>query len=187
MSYIANVLEEYTVLHSNFETSRNYISMSHAASTLEEIVNDFKKGFQDTPQIRLRCYKGYQVERDMMQRINACFPNQVTDGGELVAFDGRVKGHPDFTFEGYPADIKSLPSEEHLPFVNEGKKISRKIFWQMQAYMLYARKEKALLIYEARDTGRIMDYWVKEQRSIQHEIDKKFSAAIAQLQPAVAP
>src|SRR5688572_27116849 len=136
MSFISEQIEKHMADISGFETRRDYISLSHVAQDQEEILKMFLDGFIDTHEIRRRCYKGYQMERDLLARIRAVFEftgGPFAPGGEIVAFDGLVKGHPDFRFEGNPSDCKSVPLDEHLP---EGK-LPRRVYQQMQGYLLY--------------------------------------------------
>lgn len=174
---ITEKLEAYTAAHSNFDTSRDYISMSHASSTVEEMINTYKNGFEDSLKIRLRCYKGYQMEKDLVDRIVRTFPAQVTLHQELTAFGGIVKGHPDFNFDLYPGDVKAVPLEEHLP----GYKLPRRVYSQVQAYMLYGKQSKALVVYEARDSGKLQHYWIEANPKFQKEIDDKFRTVIKEL------
>ena len=169
---ISESLLLYTAENSNYQLSRDYVSMSHASLTFEEIINQFRDGFPDSLETRLRCYKGYQLERDLMERLKNVFGNRVTTGIEYSAFDGMVKGHPDFCFDGFPADCKSVLMDDWLP--KDGK-ISRKIYWQMQSYMMYGNKEKALVIFESRESGKLEDYWIRANKNIQTEINAKFS------------
>lgn len=177
MGQIATFLENYTCGISHFETSRDYISISHCALSIEEIVRQQRSGFDDTPGIRLRCYKGYQMEADLKQRIMFAFPAEYSQGGEVSAFDGRVKGHPDFRFNGFPGDCKSVPLDEHLP---QGR-VPRKVFYQMQGYMLYLDKNRALVIYESRETGKLIDFWLVAVPSVQEEIHTKFQMVLREL------
>lgn len=176
MVSIAQELEEFTASISNFDTERDYISMSHAALELPEIIKSIDSGFEDSLSIRLRCYKGYQMEKDLKQRISKKFPHNVITTVEYEAFDGIVKGHPDFLFNGYPGDCKTVPLEEYLP-ENE-RRLSRKIFYQMQTYMLYGKKDKALVIMEARDSGKLRDYWISANRNVMETIDHKYRQAV---------
>lgn len=182
MSEIAKRLEEFTAANSSFETSRDYISISHCSDTVEQMVETYFSGFEDSLQIRLRCYKGYQIERDLVGRIKKVFTNRIQAGHEISEYGGLVKGHPDFLFDGLPADCKSVPNDEHLPFATEGKRMPKKVYWQMQGYLFYMRKPKGLLIYEVRDTGKIMDYWVHANLEIGETIDRKFQMVIAEVQ-----
>ena len=176
MGYITEKLEAYTAENSNFDTSRDYISISHCALSVEEIVDQWNAGFVDTKDIRLRCYKGYQMERDLKTRMQIVFGARVETGHiELSAFDGLVKGHPDFNFDGFPADCKTVQIDDHLP----NGRVPRKVYWQMQGYMLYANKPKALVIYESRGSGKILDFWLDANLKIQEEIHDKFTQAIA--------
>ena len=178
MSYISELLQDYTCDHSSFEETRDYISMSYASLPKEEILRLFKETQKPDDLSLLRCYKGYQMEKDLKDRIFQVFHERVIDKPEIVAHEGLVKGHPDFRFDGFPADCKTVPLDDHLPIE---KKVSRKIYCQMQAYMLYDNKEKALVIYESRETGRIFDLWLRENKVIQAEIEEKYRWVVNQL------
>lgn len=174
MGQIATFLENYTCGISNFETSRSYISISHCGLSIEEIIEQQKQGFVDSPEIRLRCYKGYQMEADLKARIKGAFPDRYSVAVEASAFDGRVKGHPDFMFDGMPGDCKSVALDEHLP---QGR-VPRKVYWQMQGYMLYLNKGKSLVIYESRSTGKLLDFWIPANLTIQEQIHDKFEQVL---------
>lgn len=177
MSRISEELEAFTCANSKFETSRDYISMSHSSLSIEEIISMQTQGFTDSKEIRLRCYKGYQMESDLKDRIVKTFGSKIAFGVELSAFSGAVKGHPDFTFEGYPGDCKTVPLDEHLP----KDRVPRKVWFQMQAYMLYSGKSQALVIYESRETGRIKDFWLTPEQWVQKEINQKFTVVVSRL------
>lgn len=174
MGQIATFLENYTCNISHFETSRDYISISHCGLSVDEIFEQHTQGFSDTPDIRLRCYKGYQMEADLKARIKGAFPTRYKDGVEVSAFGGKVKGHPDFMFDGFPSDCKSVPLDEHLP---QGR-VPRKVYWQMQGYMLYLNTSTSLVIYESRATGKLLDFWISANLKIQEEIHDKFTEVI---------
>lgn len=181
MSEIAIKLEEFTAANSRFETSRDYVSISHCADTIDKMIETYYGGFEDSLEIRLRCYKGYQIEHDLIRRLKAVFTNRIQTGFEISEFDGLVKGHPDFLLDGMPADCKSVPNDEHLPFATSDKKIPKRAFWQMQGYLYYMKKDRGLLVYEVRDSGRIRDYTVKAVPAIGNEIDQKFRTVISEI------
>lgn len=174
MSDISIALEAYTAKNSSFETSRDYVSISHCYDSVEQMIQTYIHGFEDSLDIRLRCYTGYKCEHDMMNRIKATFGSRITQGGEISLYDGLVKGHPDFQFDAFPGDCKTVPLDEHLP---DGRMPNR-VFWQMQGYMLYMDKNKALVIYESKATGKIRDFWVPSNRTIQSQINDKFKAVV---------
>jgi hypothetical protein len=178
MSKIATTLEQFTASISQFETKRPYISLSNSIKTEEELLNEFLNGFQDGHEIRLKCYKGYQMERDLKARIEKCFCGHVGPAPEISVFNGLVQGHPDFLFDGYPADCKSVNLDEHLPI---NGKLPRKVYWQMQGYMLYMKAPKALVIYESRQSGFIRDFWIPANPPIQYQIDAKMRAVVSQI------
>lgn len=167
---IENILVDYTCMHSNYETYRDYVSLSHCALSVDEIVNQYWNGFKDTKEIRLRCYKGYQMEFDLLQRLSGAFPGRISGFNEISAYNGLVKGHPDFSFDDYPGDCKSVLKDEWIP---EPGKLPRKVYWQMQGYMLYSKKSIALVIYESRESGYIKVFWIDSNYWIFDKIDKK--------------
>lgn len=183
---ISQQLEAYTASISNFQPMRNYVSMSHAVEDAETLIRQYKEGYPDTLDIRLKCYKGYQWERDLMERMSQAFRTQVSipllpsedKDFELSAFSGLVRGHLDGKFEGYPLECKTVPLDEHLP--QEGK-VSKRIYWQLQSYMLYGHWPKALVIYESRETGHLRDWWIRENKAIQSAIYSKHCTVAAAL------
>jgi len=184
MSFISEQIEKHTADISGFETSRDYISLSHCANDKEEILRLFLEGFNPTHLIRLKCYKGYQMERDLIERVKQVFSftgGPYSAGGEIVAFDGLVKGHPDFCFEGHPADCKSVPEDKHLP---DPYKLPRRVYMQMQGYMHYGQHDRALVIYESRESGLINDYWIRANLAVQQEIDEKMKWCVGQIRKA---
>lgn len=175
MGEISKELEKFTCKNANFDTERGYISISHCSLSVSEILNQWHSGFTDTPEIRLRCYKGYQMERDLKQRMKSVYAELFNDNPiELTAFDGLIKGHPDFTFDGYPGDFKTVQIDDHLPI----DRLPKKVYWQMQGYMLYHKSNKSLVIYESRGSGKIMDFWVYANVKIQDQIHEKFSEVV---------
>lgn len=174
MSYISETIERVTASQSNFETKRDYVSISHCSLTIDEIIDQWNNGFKDSHEIRLRCYKGYQMEADLKRRIKEAYPDKYTEAPEVTAFGGIVKGHPDFCFDGFPGDCKAVAIDEHLPV----GRVPRKVYFQMQGYMLYMNKNKALVVYESRATGKLCDFWISANQAIQNEINDKFQQVV---------
>lgn len=178
--HITHLIEKHTAENSHFETCRNYVSLSHCHLPVDEIVNQNKNGFADNLRIRLKCYKGYQMENDLVKRLIQIFGNKIRLNAEIQAFDGLVKGHPDFLFEGYPGDCKSVLMDEWLP---DGR-LPRRVYWQMQGYMKYSTAEKALVVYESRETGIPKAFWIYANRAVQTEIDNKLTEAVKRIKEA---
>jgi hypothetical protein len=193
MLELAKSLEDYTARHSNFQTKRNYISLSHIALDDHELLKQWFQGFEDSYKIRLRCYKGYQMERDLIQRLISIYgkyepeckisTGKIKLGVEYSSPNGLFKGHPegeliiDRVDNAVPFDCKSVPLDEHLP---DGK-LPRKVYWQMQAYMLYGKKDKACVLYESRETGIIREYWLRPNTSVQADIQAKVNRVSAEI------
>jgi hypothetical protein len=118
------------------------------------------------------------MERDLRQRTSNAFPKEYVDfHPEISDFDGLVKGHPDFMWEGNPGDFKSVLKDEYLP---QGR-LPRRVYWQMQAYMLYSKKQSALVIYESKESGLISDYFIRANDAIMIEIDINFQILVKRI------
>lgn len=175
-------IEHYTAEHSNFDSSRDYISMSHSNLSVDDLVNQYESGFDDSLAIRLKCYKGYQMQKDLINRITAVFGDDITTDAEISAFNGIVRGPPDFMYNhpeyhGIPGDVKSVAMDAWLP----QDKVPYRVFCQMQAYMLYSATAHAMVIYESRETGKLVQYNITQSRKVQTEIDDKFRAVVHRL------
>ena len=121
---ITDRLIAMTAKNSRYETERSYVSLSHCALSVDEIIGQFQNGFKDTLPIRLKCYKGYQMEDDLIGRMSDTFGFRVHPFNEISAYDGIVKGHPDFGFEGDPGDCKSVLMDDWVP---EKGRLPRKV------------------------------------------------------------
>lgn len=150
--------------NSCFDSERNYVSLSNCAQTTRELIDQYNKGFQDSTAVRLKCYKGYQMERDLVNRLKMVYGDLISTGTEISIADGLVKGHPDFEFREYPGDCKSVLRDSWIP---DFRKLPRRVFWQMQAYMFYMKKNKSLVIYESRETGFLRVYLVFRNARVQ--------------------
>lgn len=91
---------------------------------------------------------------------------------ELIEYNGLIKGHPDFMFDQLPGDCKSVLLDNWLP--KDGK-IPTKVYFQMQAYMKACKEKKGILIYESRETGKVIDIVLKANKNIQDQIEKKYA------------
>lgn len=175
---IADLIIDWTCKNSNHQESRDYFGLSHASYTVDELVQMYQNGFLADVNAQLKYYKGYQMEADLLRRLIIVFGDRVQSGGEISAFGGLVKGHPDFRFDGAPGESKSVPLDGHLP---QPGRLPRRAFWQMQAYMFYARSDRGLIVYESRASGLIAAFWVQPVGRIQEEIDAKYRTAVERM------
>lgn len=176
---LENILLNYTLDNSNFETERNYISLSNCVLSVEDLIAQYRNGFSADDKGKLRCYKGYQMEADIVARIRLsliksnCKYNFQTNT-EISAFNGKVKGHPDFTLNYEPCDVKSVLKDDWIPI----NKLPKKVYWQMQGYMLFSNKDHALIVYESRESGIIKVFDLYKNTNIQTEIQIKMAKVV---------
>lgn len=166
---IHNDLLKFTLSNSNFDLKRDYVSMSHIHLPVESIIDIYKKGFETSPVIKLKCYKGYQMEHDILNRLKKIYGDKIKTHIEYSL--GYVKGHPDFELEGIPGDCKSVLMDEWLPTNH----IPKKVYWQMQGYLYLSTKLKGFLIYESRENGILKVLEVFKNDRIQNQIEQKIN------------
>lgn len=175
---IADALIAWTVAHSGYETRRDYIGLSGCSLSVDEIVHNYRNGFPASEMDHCKCYKGYQMEADLLRRLRLIFDDRIQFGGEISTFDGLVKGHPDFRLDGFPGDCKTVPLDEHLPD-SDGRRLPRRVFFQLQGYMAYSLKQRALVVYESRENGALRVFWLYRNARVQNQIHDTLSQAVA--------
>jgi hypothetical protein len=107
--------------------------------------------------------------------------NGFRDSHNVEVGKGLWKGHVEIVLDDIPTDCKSVPLDEHLP----QDRLPRRVYWQMQAYMLYGNWATGMIIYESRESGIIRDYLVAPNGSIQRQIEEKRKRIESQI-PSVA-
>ena len=167
---IKEALIDYTERISNFDTKRDYVSLSHCYLPIEKILEQFTKGFYVNGKTKLKCYKGYQMEEDLKRRMKHLFSNRIKEAEEIVAFNGLVKGHPDFQFDNLLGDCKSVLKDD---WIWDNGKIPNRVFYQMQGYMHYSDFKKSIIILESRESGLIQEYIINYNDRIGKEINEK--------------
>lgn len=173
MSYeygIIRPLEELTIQTSRFDERRNYISLSRIYLQPEILVDEFLKGRTANRKEKLKCYKGYQFEDDLLKRLKIVYPDDLKTGTELSIEDGLFKGHPDFEFKSYPGDCKSLNRDDYMPWDH---RISPKHFYQIQAYMMYSGKDKGYILYESQESGTLLCLSFQANERVQKNISER--------------
>lgn len=178
MKNISKYLISYTIEHSKFEEKRNYVSLSNSIKTAEELFNDYVNGYSTNETGKLKCYKGYQMENDMITRLIALYGERIETNCEISVFDGIVQGHPDLKLFGIYGDIKSVLKDEWIP----NGRLPRKVYYQMQGYMHYSGTKESIVIYESRESGLIADFIVKENIAVQDEIRRKMYQVFTMIQ-----
>lgn len=178
---IEQKLTDYTIAHSNYDEKRNYIGLSKIVEPVEKIIEHYQKGMFATDREKLKCYKGYQMEADLVLRLKKIYGNRIQLGKEkeIVAYNGNVKGHPDVWLDEISVDAKSFLKDEWLPKPKEN--LPSRIFWQMQGYMLYSNTDCSYVIFESRESGIIVCRKVLPYPKVQKQIDDKIKQALHEL------
>ena len=165
-------LTRYTIDYSRYEETRNYIGLSSIWDCPAAIINRYLHGNR-APGVRgrLKCYKGYQIEDDLVRRISELysFPDfKVERNKEIILFGGLVQGHMELTIDGIPIEVKSVPLDEHLP-----RGVPRKVLWQVNAYEKYLPQNRAIVVYESRESGLLRTFDIMADKEFGERIEKK--------------
>lgn len=168
---------------SKFEERRNYVSLSNIIKPVDDLVSDYVNGQTCDNAGRLKCRMGYWMERGLMERVLKLQYAQM--GYEIVvpSSNNLIKGHPDFKYAKCPGDCKSFLLDEYLP---DERKIPKKIYWQMNAYMLYDDADRSFLVCESRQSGMIKVITIRRNESVCNAIDEKCQLIINALQSIAA-
>lgn len=167
---IQNALIDYTVKNSCFDAHRNYIGLSQLHRCNREIWNAFFEGSTADLVAKLKCYKGYQMERDLVRRLQCVLEDEVFPGTlqDIIVYDGLVQGHPDFYLNGKPGDVKSVLFDNHVP--QHYSKIPARVLRQLQAYMYFLPASLGYVIYESRESGIIRVFSIPVNPYMQQQI-----------------
>jgi hypothetical protein len=172
MANLEQLIIEVSKKDSNFNQKRDYIGLSKIYKSVEELLQDHEKGLPFTDETLLKCGIGHIMERAMIERLKKIegftFNHEVT----VSQSKGLIKGHPDFKYFDVYGDIKSFALDNYMP-VNG--RVSRKIFFQANAYMLYSKTNKFIFICESRESGMIKVIEVFKSSLICDEIHWKVS------------
>lgn len=182
-------LTKYTVDHSRFEEARDYIGLSSIWDCPAAIINRYLHGNGD-PGVRgrLKCYKGYQIEDDIVDRLIAIYGNgrdafeRVKRDVEISLYGGLVKGHMELMIDGILVEIKSVPLDEHLP-----QKLARKVLWQVNAYMKYLPSGRCFVVYESRESGLFRVFEVMADKEFGERIERKVEQLVLHAKDGTTP
>jgi hypothetical protein len=166
-------LIDFTIFNSRFEHMRDYIGLSKIVEPAEELIKLYKTPIPARPEDKVKCYKGYQEELDIVRRLKCIYFERITQK-EISVYDGLVKGHPDCWLDAYPVDVKSFARDEYMPV----DRVNKRIYWQMQAYLLYSNSAKGFYVCESRESGLIKVIGANPNPVIQKMIDEKIQQVI---------
>lgn len=172
----------WTAENSGYDEHRNYIGLSTIADCPREI---YRRFFSPTPadvRSRLKTRASYEIEENLKNRFRKM--GVYREGREISLYNGLVKGHTDGEIWGRLLDIKTVPLEEHLPADNN---CPAKVFWQLQAYMLYGQWNSSIVLYFARDYGVHKFFYLRFSESFGERIENRLSRIIRAIETKSQP
>jgi hypothetical protein len=160
--------------HSNYETSRSYLSMSKIGHCPFQQYSDFVYGMPASQDSHLGAFLGYSYERMVKDILIGAQVMRTAAGRELKAeWDERLRGHTDGeTVDGDLIEIKSVNRHRFEIIEREGRALHDH-FEQVQMYMHFGKYQHCEIVYVCREDLHIMVVHVSYQRQVAEELVSK--------------
>lgn len=165
---LREMLDKETVLQCGHEERVGTLSMSWLDLSDEEILQRVKGDVQTDDRQKLKLYLGTLLKRGIRERLEkVCARGAVawTPPRLITAFDGKLTGHIDGAIDKVVVKIKTVPNEKILSEIKCRGKIPSKIECEINAFMLWGTFERAIVIYEERESGT---HWLTERFPNKH-------------------
>ncbi len=176
-------LIDWSVKNSGFEPGRDYIGLSGIGDCEVVIYERLRGGQRAGIDEQLKTRISYELEASLIERLKAMNLYQV---GETISLcNGLIQGHTDGLIAGREVlEIKTLEKAAYFP----GNGVpSRRITWQVQAYMHFLKRPWCHLIYLARDTGGIFCLGVRYDPKMGERIDTKIKRLVTAVKDVQRP
>jgi hypothetical protein len=162
-------LVDWSVKHSGFEPERDYIGLSGIGDCELEIYNRLRNGQRASIDAQLKTRISYELEGALITRFTEMGLYQ--PGETINLHGGLIQGHTDGLIAG--REILEIKTLEKAVFFPGAGVPSRRIVWQVQAYMHLLHRPWTHVVYLARDTGGIFCLGVKYDPRIGERIEAK--------------
>lgn len=163
---VLSSIVNWSVDHSGHEDHRSYIGLSGIADCPLEIYERYMHGVRPNGVSgHLLTRLSYELEGILIQRLKEMKMYQPAP--EISLYNGLVRGHPDGFIGPDLLEIKTLAHEEHIP---TDKRVPRRIYWQVQAYLHFTNRKQAQVLYLARSNGALAIIPVYYNQSIAEDI-----------------
>jgi hypothetical protein len=181
---LAQKLAQWTAENGGFEPRRDYIGLSGVWECPRVMVSRYRDGMGASQAERMRTAVAYELEHALQARLSGM--GIYRPGKEISLFDGLVRGHTDGEVDGDLLEIKTIPEERWLPGPTTGKRMAERIYWQVQAYLLYGEYERAQVVFLARDSGAISVVTILPNRYTQEAIERKLEKLVGEIRAGQA-
>jgi len=157
---LKKLLIEETVRQCGHEERQGQLHMSSLHLPVDVILENIRNGQQVDDEMKLKFYRGTHAEKGFQERLRSLLlAHQLySDGPRTIrAYDGRLIGHIDASLpnDNVVIDYKSAPDKDALAEVMQTRQVSRRIYFQVQSYMLWGNFGKGFVVYETMKEGFI--------------------------------
>lgn len=181
-------IEEYIARHSGFETRRTYLSISHLSECPRKVIREYRNGYTVDEHTHRMAFAGYETERNLIELLKGCGLELDNFGFEVGAmFDPRLRGHIDALADGdIIVELKSISRAQFEKLIEKDKALW-KHFTQVQMYMRYAGKRRAIILYRCRDTYEHKAFEVPYIERIAHEVEERAKKILTHIDAGTLP
>lgn len=186
-------LVNWSVRHSGYEQHRPYIGLSGIGNCPAEVYDRFTQGQTQSVGEHLKTRLAYELEYALVVRLREMGLYQVAR--PISLHGGLVQGHLDGLIchagQTDVLEIKTVPLAENIP--DREAQVPRRVYWQVQAYLHYARRQlnlncgQALVVYLARDCGLVGVRQVRYSPERGAEIEGRVRNLVAAAQERIRP
>ncbi len=177
-------LTEYAARASGHEDHRRYIGLSGIGDCERVIYDRYFAGDRHSQAARLKDSLGYALEAHLVGRLEQM--GLYRPVSPISLYDGLVQGHPDGEVGGDLLEIKTIERVVWLPELPPPR-LPNRVFYQVQAYLLYTGYTRAHVVYLARDTGEIRVVGVTRSESIGFKITERIDRVVGAVQTRQRP
>jgi len=150
-------LLDWSVKNSGFEPGRDYIGLSGIGDCERQIYDRLRNGQRASIDEQLKTRISYELEAALIERLTAMGLYQ--PGETISLHGGLIQGHTDGLIAG--REILEIKTLEKAQFFPSNGIPSRRIAWQVQAYMHFLKRPWTHVVYLARDSGAVFCIGVK--------------------------
>jgi len=182
-------LVDWSVRNSGFDAARDYIGLSGIADCERVIYDRLREGQRASINEQLRTRISYELEAALVGRLTA-MSLYYLPGETISLHGGLVQGHTDgsVSHNGQePQEILEIKTLERETWLPVNGLISRRVAWQVQAYMHYLKRRYTHIVYLARDTGAILCLGLKYDLVFGGKIQAKVELLVKAVQETKRP
>ena len=194
---LRELLDAETIRQCGHEERKGQLSMSWLHLPVDVIVDQVRKGCHFDDATKLKLYQGTHAEIGLRTRLSTLFSqDNIASRDSIVwkppqvieAYDGKLTGHIDGYIESAGKfndetliEFKTVPDLTALAEIRRTRMVPRKVFHQVNAYMLWGDFVNCFVVYETRYEGEHEVLEIHPSHRLQEELKTKVERVLSML------